>query len=229
MTWMFPAITRARTSFRYLSTSEPGVRSNSIADIMSFYHSGSYVLQEQFDGTRLAKRLEQIRVHDEFWPDEVAQINGACFFFLATTYGENVDCSYKGGDPGFVRVLGPNTLEWPDYDGNSMYRSLGNIGLNPNVGLLFVTFDSESPRLRINGRASLIYDEDRVSAYPGAKLIIRVECKSIYKNCNRYIPKMEMVKQSDFSPRQNYRPPEPEWKTRDYAHDVLPSVSNFKA
>jgi uncharacterized protein len=191
---------------------------------MSFYHHGQIALQEKFDGSRLAKRLEDIRVHREFWKDEVTQISEACFFFLATSYGESVDCSYKGGEPGFVQVRGLNILEWPDYDGNSMYRSLGNISANPNVGLLFVTFDSESPRLRINGKARLIYDEVSVAAYPGAKLIVRVDCESIYKNCNRYIPEMEIAKRSDFSPRVGYRPPEPEWKSRDYARDVLPVV-----
>ena len=196
---------------------------------MSFYHAGSSELQERFDGTRLAKRIEEIRVHHQFWPDEIDQINGAHFFFLATAYGDNVDCSYKGGEAGFVRVAGPGTLEWPDYDGNSMYRSLGNIKLNPNVGLLFVPFDSVSPRLRINGKASMVFDPDVVAAYPGAKLIVRVECSFIYKNCNRYIPKMEFLEPSVFSPKGGYRPPEPEWKSRDYARDVLPSIERFKA
>lgn len=196
---------------------------------MSFYHAGSSELQERFDGTRLAKRLEEIRVHHEFWAEEIDQINRAHFFFLATAYGDNVDCSYKGGEPGFVRVAGPSTLEWPDYDGNSMYRSLGNIKLNPNVGLLFVPFDSVSPRLRINGKASIVFDRDLVAAYPGAKLIVRIECSFIYKNCNRYIPKMEFLESSVFSPKGDYCPPEPEWKSRDYAHDVLPAAERFKA
>lgn len=195
---------------------------------MNFYHEGSAELQERFDGTRLAKRLEDIRVHREFWPDEIAQINGAHFFFLATAFGENVDCSYKGGDPGFVRVTGPATLEWPDYDGNSMYRSLGNIKQRPHVGLLFVPFDSVSPRLRINGKARLVFDPDRLAAYPGARLIVEVECRFIYKNCHRYIPRMELQQTSEFSPKEGYCPPEPEWKTRDYAHDVLPSPERFK-
>ncbi|WP_296663329.1 pyridoxamine 5'-phosphate oxidase family protein [Paraburkholderia sp.] len=195
---------------------------------MDFYHEGSVDFQQRFDGTRLAKRLEEIRVHKAFWPDEIDQINGAHFFFLATAYGDTVDCSYKGGEPGFVRVIGPATLEWPDYDGNSMYRSLGNIKLNPNVGLLFVPFDAVSARLRINGKASLMSDRDRLALYPGAKVIVQVECRFIYKNCNRYIPRMELQETSAFSPKNGYSPPEPEWKSRDYAHDVLPSPERFK-
>ena len=196
---------------------------------MSFYHEGNIAFQEQFDGTRLAKRLEDVRVHRTFWPDEIEQINRAPFFFLATTYGDMVDCSYKGGEPGFVNVTGPDTLEWPDYDGNSMYRSIGNVSMNPNVGLLFVPFDSVSPRLRINGIASLIVDRQRVAAYAGAKLIVSVKCSFIYKNCNRYIPQMEFVKSSEFSPKEHYCPPEPEWKSRDYAQDVLPSTDDSRS
>lgn len=195
---------------------------------MKFYNEGSSSLQEQFDGTRLAKRLEEIRVHRDFWPDEIEQINGARFFFLATTYGELVDCSYKGGEPGFVRVTGASTLEWPDYDGNSMYRSLGNIKMNPNVGLLFVPFDSVSPRLRLNGAAHIVTDCERISKYPGAKLLVSVNCHFIYKNCHRYIPKMTMEAPSPFNPKLDYCPPEPEWKARSYAEDVLPSPHRFK-
>jgi predicted pyridoxine 5'-phosphate oxidase superfamily flavin-nucleotide-binding protein len=189
-----------------------------------FYHQGSRSIQKKFDGARLAKRLEDIRVHAELWPDEVDQINNAPFFFLATAFNESVDCSYKGGEPGFIRVTGPNTVEWPDYDGNSMYRSLGNIKMNPNVGLLFVPFDGLSPRLRINGEAHLITDPIRVAQYPGAKLLISVSCNHIYKNCHRYIPQMAMKAPSIFSPRRDYLAPEPDWKERDYARDVLPEV-----
>lgn len=86
-------------------------------------------------GTRLADRLEEVRVHHQFWEDEVAQIEAAQFFILATATDDAVDCSFKEGAAGFVKVTGPATLEWPDYDGNSVYRSLGNISENPKIGL----------------------------------------------------------------------------------------------
>ncbi|MDB5378304.1 MAG: pyridoxamine 5-phosphate oxidase family protein, partial [Rubritepida sp.] len=60
------------------------------------------------------------------------------FFFIATAHGEAVDCSFRGGAPGFVKVTGPSTLEWPEYDGNSMYRTAGNILRSPRTGLLFL-------------------------------------------------------------------------------------------
>lgn len=189
---------------------------------MTFYHEGHRAHQELHDGTRLADRLEEVRVHREFWEDEIAQIETAPFFFLATATGDAVDCSFKGGEPGFVKVTGPATLEWPDYDGNSMYRSLGNISQNPKVGLLFIPIDGQSPRLRINGRAVISHEPARLSAYAGAKAIITVECDFIYKNCNRYLPELTLSPPSPFNPKPGYAVPQPERKSRDYARDVLP-------
>ena len=101
-------------------------------------------LQDRFDGRRVADRLEQHRTHHAFWDEERRWISEAQFFCLATTWQDYVDCSIKCGDPGFVRITGPATIEYPEYDGNSMYRSLGNIAKNPNVGLLFVRFDGHT-------------------------------------------------------------------------------------
>ena len=115
-------------------------------------------LQDRFDGRRVADGLEKHRLHFEFWEQERKLIEEARFFFIATSYQDNVDCSMRSGDPGFVRITGPDTLEYPEYDGNNMYRTLGNIHRNPNVGLLFVRFDGKTFRARIRGKAT-IHDE----------------------------------------------------------------------
>jgi predicted pyridoxine 5'-phosphate oxidase superfamily flavin-nucleotide-binding protein len=189
---------------------------------VTFYHEGNRTHQQLHDGTWLADRLEEVRVHHQLWEDEVAQIETAPFFFLAAATDDAVDCSFKGGEPGFVKVTGPATAEWPDYDGNSMYRSLGNISRNPKVGLLFVPIDGQSPRLRINGRAAISHEPTRLSAYPGAKAIVAVECDFIYKNCNRHLLELTLSQPSPFNPKPGYAAPQPEWKSRDYARDVLP-------
>ena len=120
---------------------------------MSMYHEGQRALQDRFDGRRLSDVLEAHRRHDVFTDADVEMIRTAPFFFLASAHGDCVDCSIKGGNPGFVRITGPGTLEFPDYDGNSMYRSLGNILRSPAVGLLFVRFDGSSTKLRIMARS----------------------------------------------------------------------------
>src|SRR5207253_3212247 len=123
-------------------------------------------------------------------------IERCCMFFLATADAEgNPDCSYKGGMPGFVRVLDEHTLAFPDYDGNGMFRSLGNILVHPPVALLFI--DLEQPdRLRVHGTATVRDDDPLLPHYPDAQLIVRVAVEHIFPNCPRYIHKMQMVSHS---------------------------------
>jgi uncharacterized protein len=194
-----------------------------MGDAMSMYHEGQRDLQDRYRGRAVADRLEQHRMHRTFNDIDRELIETARFFFLATAWQDSVDCSMKGGLPGFVRVTAPNELAWPDYDGNRMYRSLGNLIKSPAVGLLFVNFDADSKnaRLRITGRARLDESPQAIADLPGAKRLIRVTAEHIFYNCPRYIPKMEFADESVDSPRCDYTPPEPEWKSRDYIRDVL--------
>ena len=94
----------------------------------TMYHSGHRELQKKFDGVKLADALEKNEQSTDHSNKRISEfIENVEFFFLATAFKESVDCSFKGGVKGFVKVTGKNTLEFPDYDGNSMYRSLGNI------------------------------------------------------------------------------------------------------
>ena len=110
------------------------------------YHEGSRGLQDAFESRRIADRLEARTTHTEFTEGDAGFIEGASFFFLATADREGrPDVSFKGGMPGFVRVAGPSELVFPDYDGNGMFKSLGNIAVNPNVALLFINFERPRP------------------------------------------------------------------------------------
>ena len=152
-----------------------------------FYHEGMSELQDRFDGRRVAEAIERHRKHYEFWDDEKALIETSPFFFIGTSWNDYVDCNIKSGDPGFVKIVGPNVIEYPEYDGNSMYRTLGNLSRNPNVGLLFVRFDGKSRRMRINGRASILDDaEARGAAFRCAAG--GADQSEIYPNCPRYVP-----------------------------------------
>ena len=108
-----------------------------------FYHDGMRALQDRFDGRRVADGLAAHRRRYDFWPDDRAMIETTPFFFIATSYGDYTDCSMRSGMPGFVKIVAPGTIEFPEYDGNSMYRTLGNIKCNQSVGLLFVKFDGK--------------------------------------------------------------------------------------
>jgi len=188
---------------------------------MSVYHEGQRELQDRYGGRAVADRLAEHRLHRMFTDADRAIIEAAPFFFLATAWDDTVDCSMKGGLPGFVRVVSPNQIAWADYDGNRMYRSLGNILRNPSVGLLFVTFDGRGIRLRINGRAEIDERPEAVESLPGGERLIVVTATSIFPNCPRYVPTMELIEYSRYAPRPDYTPPEPEWKSHEYIRDVL--------
>src|SRR3977135_2568615 len=104
------------------------------------YNNGSRELQERFETQAQAGR-SQYRA--EFSEDDRDFIEASCYFFLATVDQDgSPDCSYKGGQPGFVRVVAPDTLAFPNYNGNGQYRSLGNALVNPQVALLFIDFET---------------------------------------------------------------------------------------
>jgi predicted pyridoxine 5'-phosphate oxidase superfamily flavin-nucleotide-binding protein len=183
------------------------------------YHPGSREVQDRLDTRRLADRMRHSVAFSE---DDRAVIERCCVFFLATADAEGQpDVSYKGGLPGFVRITGPDTLAFPDYDGNGQFRSLGNILVNPRIGLIFMDFQGQR-RKRVKGEASLHFDDPLLAEYPGAQVIVRVQAAEIFGNCSRYIHKMEVVEHSSAVPRAQYTPPVPEWKLSEEYRDVLP-------
>jgi predicted pyridoxine 5'-phosphate oxidase superfamily flavin-nucleotide-binding protein len=189
------------------------------------YHAGSRELQDRFDTRRLADRLdEKFLSHTVIDAGARAFIERMDMFFLATADAEGrPQCSYKGGDPGFVRVLDEHTIAFPNYDGNGMYLSLGNVLENPHVGLLFIDFTSARPsRLRLNGIAGIEKSDELIRDYPGAQFVVTVQATQVFPNCPRYIHRMALVERSRFVPRAQQETPIPEWKRSSWACDVLP-------
>ena len=188
------------------------------------YHDGSRRLQESFDTRRLADRLDERFIQrPAIEPEDKQFIERMDMFFLATADAEGrPQCSYKGGDPGFVRVVDEHTVVFPNYDGNGMYLSMGNVLVNPHVGMLFVDFVSERPsRLRVNGVASIDEQDELMAEYPEAQFIVRVRATEVFPNCPRYIHRMALVQRSRFVPRADCDTPVPEWKRTQWARDVL--------
>ena len=186
----------------------------------TLYHAGARQLQDRFDTRRLADRLEERIVADTLDAEDAAFIESLDMFFLATVDAEGrPTCSYKGGDPGFVRVLDPRTIAFPNYDGNGMYLSMGNVLANPAVGLLFIDFEGQS-RLRFNGDATIHLDDPLLADYPEAQFIVRVRARQVFPNCPRYIHQYELVERSRFVPHSGCETPIPGWKQR--FKDALP-------
>ncbi len=190
----------------------------------AMYHAGARALQDRFDSRRIADRLESVTVHQELTEADRAAIESCAMFFLATADGDGwPDCSYKGGIPGFVRVIDPTTITFPSYDGNGMFRSLGNIVVNPRVGLLFVDLERSS-RLRVVGTAVVDHAADVVGSHHGAQAVVRVSVQRVFPNCPRYLHRMAMVEHSGYAPRPGHNPPQPGWKQAEVFRDVLPGI-----
>jgi predicted pyridoxine 5'-phosphate oxidase superfamily flavin-nucleotide-binding protein len=193
------------------------------------YHDGNRRLQDAFDSRRISDRLEEKLCRRAFTADDKAFIESAIYFFLATADAEGrPDCSFKGGPAGFVRVTGPSELAFPDYDGNGMFKSLGNLAVNPGVGLLFIDMHSRPRRLRVNGTARVLRDDPLLADTIGAQLIVRVEAGAIFPNCPRYLPKLQLQAESDYTPRPGCDPVEPAWKSfpdlKDAVHPRQPTT-----
>jgi uncharacterized protein len=187
------------------------------------YHSGQRELQDRFESRALADRLDERLRRERFNDSDKAFVESVPFFFLATADAQGrPDCSFKGGLPGFVRILSPDLLVFPDYDGNGMFRSLGNLNVNPNLGMLFLRIGDKPGRLRINGRADLSFDDPLLEDMPGGQVLIRVTPTDIFPNCPRYIPTLELKEPSPYAPAAHKQPVEPAWKTFDDYKDVVP-------
>jgi len=197
-----------------MSTSSPGTPEPA-------YHEGMRQLQDRCDTRLLADRLDEKLSRTAFTADDRAFIESRPLFFLATAdaFG-HPDCSYKGGAPGFVRVTADDELAFPSYDGNGMFRSLGNVLVNPSVALLFIDFERPS-RLRVNGAARVEESDPLLAIYPGAQFIVRVHAARIFPNCPRYIHRMTVADPSPYVPRADYTPPIPKWKRFDDFANVL--------
>lgn len=186
------------------------------------YHEGMRRLQDARDTRRIADRLQQVTVRQAFTDEDRAFIERCSTVFVATADAEgHPDCSYKGGLPGFVRVLDERTLALPDYDGNGMYRTWGNVLVNPHVGLLLVDFE-QPKRIRVNGSAVVSGDDPLLDTFPGAVLVVRVTARQIFPNCPRYIHRLAITEHSVYAPRPDYTPPVPAWKSFDAFRDALP-------
>ena len=202
-----------------LSALRRGRRSPGTQSASDFYHEGARAMQNALGTRELADHIADKYVTSQLGESATAMIRAADCFYLATADRQGQpDCSYKGGLPGFVTVLSDTELAFPSYDGNGMFRSLGNILVNPAVGMLFVSY-AEPGRLRVNGTARVSHDAPDVAEYPGANAVIYVTIRQVFDNCPRYLHDQASGTHSVHCPRPGYEPPDPAWKLKpEYDH-----------
>jgi uncharacterized protein len=115
----------------------------------------------------------------EFSNQQQSWIKNADTFFIASYHKDGgADASHRGGNPGFIHVLNRNTLRFPDYTGNTMFQTLGNISVNPNCGLLFIDFE-HGTMLQLTGKAEIIWDQEQLKDFSDADRAIEFRASEI--------------------------------------------------
>src|SRR3984893_10413249 len=186
------------------------------------YSEKHRALQQRFDTSRLADRLEQL-AQAKIPADTKAFIESRDMFFLTSVDHRGYPtCSYKGGAPGFVRVLDPGTIVFPSYNGNGMFLSTGNIMTSHKVGMLFIDFETPN-RVRVHDLATIEHNDPLIAEFVGAELLVRVKVTETFVNCPRYIHKYQRLQTSKYAPQAGgAKPPAPQWKRIDLLQDALP-------
>jgi uncharacterized protein len=107
----------------------------------------------------------------------------------ADAHGE-CDCSFRAGPPGFVQVLDPQTVRYPEYRGNGVLASLGNLVENPHVGMIFLDFDQERIGLHLNGSARIVQADGDNGQRPRVERWVEVRVQEAYIHCRKHLPRL---------------------------------------
>jgi len=194
----------------------------------NFYGEQNRSFQDTFGTRKMADLLKEVIFNTEFDEDNKTFIESLSSFFLTTIdHQGRPTVSHKGGDAGYIKIIDRNTLIFPSYNGNGMYLSMGNLNANPQVGLLFISFETPR-RLRMQGVATVSKDPVLMAHYKEADLVVKVKLTELWINCPRYVPKYERVRESRYTPRENIETPLAGWKQIDGVEDALGNTDKDK-
>lgn len=187
-----------------------------------FYTDAQRKLQSDNGHDKLSMAVIQAIVRNDLEDYHVDYITSRDYFFLSTVTAEGEPTvSYKGGPVGFVKHLGGNRLVFPNYDGNGMWLSMGNIDAVEKVGMLFMDF--ETPwRIRVQGSAKTSKDPALLALFPGCNMVVLVDVTRVFQNCARMIHKHKRAEEhSIYVPDSKGVQPFPAWKRIDAIQDYL--------
>lgn len=187
-----------------------------------FYDDHHRELQDRFESRVLADSLEAMIIRPELDDAAADFIAAREFFFLSTVTADGQPTvSHKGGAAGFVKVLDPQTLAFPSYNGNGMFFSMGNIAATAKIGMLFIDFETPH-RVRVHADATVDAADPLLADFPGAELVVRAAIADTFVNCPRYIVRHERVEPSRYVPDANGDAPSPGWKKIEGMSSILP-------
>jgi uncharacterized protein len=197
--------------------------------VSRLYGARQRAYQDQFDTRRIADKIEALAIQPHLGEMDISFIQSRDMFWLSTIdWQGRPTVSYKGGAPGFVRVVDNKTLVFPLYDGNGMFYTAGNIGDTGKVGLLFM--DLERPhRLRVQGEATVSENDLLMSEYHEALMLVRVSVTEVWPNCPRYVHRYQRVQTSRYVPRAESATPLAGWKRIDIVQEDLPEKDRGRA
>ena len=180
-----------------------------------FFSTAQKKIQIKKKGKKVAQALLKYRVHNYLKKEYKKLIKNSNFFIISSISDKYPDTSIKCGLKGFVKIKNKKNIQWNDYDGNRMFRTVGNISKNKFVSLLF--FDLNKPdrkdkpntpvKLRLLGRAKYISNKKKIA----------FKIDFAFSNCPRYLPNYKFVSDSKFLKKNVI----PEWKKRSYIKKVL--------
>lgn len=188
---------------------------------MTHYTDAQRKLQARFSAVKLADALEQSIVTSELVGQHADFVASRDFFFLSTVSADGEPTvSHKGGGVGAVRVVDGKTLQFPAYDGNGMFLSLGNIADTGKIGLLFMDFETPH-RVRVQASAELKFDAPELAPFPGAIAVVEARIDRVFVNCARYIHKYQRIETSRHVPDGKGEQPVASWKRIEGMQAVL--------
>jgi uncharacterized protein len=178
---------------------------------------GEHLLQQRYGTAERASQFYDNQVTDWLTPQMIEFIARMEMAFIATSDAAgDCDCSFRAGQPGFLRVLDERTIAYPEFRGNGVMSSMGNISENPHIGLMFIDFEKDRIGLHVNGSARIVeHDEfvrfmqdrsaadvvlgdsiltDLISKDPAnLERWVIVSVDEAYMHCSKHIPLMKKV------------------------------------
>jgi predicted pyridoxine 5'-phosphate oxidase superfamily flavin-nucleotide-binding protein len=166
--------------------------------------AGEHLLQQTYGTAERAERFYRDQVLDHLNPEMIEFVGRMEMAFVGTADGGGeCDTSFRAGPPGFLHVLDPKRVAYPEYRGNGVLASLGNISENPHVAVLMIDFVRDLIGLHVNGRASIIDDAELRGVHPDLPAAtvrgrtperwIVVAVEETYVHCRKHIPRLEPV------------------------------------